>query len=187
MRAILPLSIGVLLTACSAGASLPTFGLIDSAQNTDHQKSKVTDAAPTGSWESAPKGSFSDRDFSETGLDPQEALRLINGYRGEKGLRPLSLNSKLTAAAKAHSRDLAKWDRISHHGSDGSNPWKRIKSAGYSPSLSADLPESAAQLTDPQSFALTVTVSCRHWAMASKSIRRRKIYQRTLASHVFAR
>ncbi len=41
-------------------------------------------------------------------------------------------------AAKAHSRDLAKWDRISHFGSDGSNPWDRVKRAGYKARLAAE-------------------------------------------------
>ena len=44
----------------------------------------------------------------------------------------------LTEAAKAHSRDLAKWDRISHYGSDGSNPWDRVKRAGYNAKVAAE-------------------------------------------------
>ncbi|MGE0765790.1 MAG: CAP domain-containing protein, partial [Hyphomicrobiaceae bacterium] len=62
----------------------------------------------------------------------------INAYRKQKGLRPLQLNAALTAAAKAHSRDLAKWDRISHFGSDGSNPWDRVKRTGYNAKLAAE-------------------------------------------------
>ena len=46
--------------------------------------------------------------------------------------------TELTEAAKAHSRDLAKWDRISHYGSDGSNPWDRVKRAGYNAKLAAE-------------------------------------------------
>ena len=37
-----------------------------------------------------------------------------------------------------HSRDLAKWDRISHYGSDGSNPWDRVKRAGYPAKVAAE-------------------------------------------------
>ena len=44
----------------------------------------------------------------------------------------------LVEAAKNHSRDLAKWDRISHYGSDGSNPWDRVKRAGYNAKLAAE-------------------------------------------------
>ena len=79
-----------------------------------------------------------DRDYSATRLDPDKARELINAYRKEKGLKPLKLNAALTEAAKAHSRDLAKWDRISHYGSDGSNPWDRVKRAGYNAKVAAE-------------------------------------------------
>ncbi|MFL6931233.1 MAG: CAP domain-containing protein, partial [Xanthobacteraceae bacterium] len=36
------------------------------------------------------------------------------------------------------ARDLAKWDRISHYGSDGSNPWDRVKRAGYNAKVAAE-------------------------------------------------
>jgi len=96
------------------------------------------DKAPKGSFEKAPQGSLSDRNYSGTALNPELARDLINQYRAEKGLKPLRLNAALTDAAKEHSRDLAKWDRISHYGSDGSNPWDRVKRTGYKPRLAAE-------------------------------------------------
>ncbi len=96
------------------------------------------DQAPSGSFEKAPRGALADRDYSATALNPERARDLINQYRAEKGLKPLKLNASLTEAAKAHSRDLAKWDRISHYGSDGSNPWDRVKRTGYKPKLAAE-------------------------------------------------
>jgi uncharacterized protein YkwD len=96
------------------------------------------DKAPQGSFEKAPHGALSDRDYSGTALNPEMARDLINQYRHEKGLKPLKLNAELTDAAKEHSRDLAKWDRISHYGSDGSNPWDRVKRTGYKPRLAAE-------------------------------------------------
>ncbi|AHB47230.1 serine protease [Hyphomicrobium nitrativorans NL23] len=96
------------------------------------------DMAPTGSYEKAPRGALADRNYSATALNPERARDLVNQYRAEKGLKPLRLNAALTEAAKAHSRDLAKWDRISHYGSDGSNPWDRVKRTGYKPKLAAE-------------------------------------------------
>lgn len=96
------------------------------------------DKAPKGSYEKAPAGALSDRDYSATALDPDKARDLINQYRKDNGLKPLQLNASLTDAAKEHSRDLAKWDRISHYGSDGSNPWDRVKRTGYKPRLAAE-------------------------------------------------
>lgn len=89
------------------------------------------DKAPIGSWETARKGALADRDYTDTALKAQRARKLINDYRKSKGLNPLTLDAQLTAAAKAHSRDLARWDRISHYGSDGSNPWDRVKRVNY--------------------------------------------------------
>lgn len=63
---------------------------------------------------------------------------MINGYRRARGLPPLALEKHLTRAAKRHSRDLAKEDRISHTGSDGSDPWARVKVTGYKPNLAAE-------------------------------------------------
>src|SRR5215831_7336975 len=91
-----------------------------------------------GTFEKAPSGALANRDYSSTQLDPNKARDLINAYRKEKGLKPLKLNAALTEAAKAHSRDLAKWDRISHYGSDGSNPWDRVKRAGYNAKVAAE-------------------------------------------------
>jgi uncharacterized protein YkwD len=96
------------------------------------------DNAPAGSYEKAPAGALSDRDYSGTKLDADRARDLINAYRKEKGLKPLKLNTELTNAAKSHSTDLSKWDRISHFGSDGSNPWDRVKRSGYNARLAAE-------------------------------------------------
>ena len=102
------------------------------------QTASLTDKAPRGSFENASKGALADRDYAATSLDNERARDLINQYRSEKGLKPLRFNVKLTEAAKEHCRDLAKWDRISHYGSDGSNPWDRVKRTGYKARLAAE-------------------------------------------------
>lgn len=102
------------------------------------QLAKLDDKAPAGSFERPQPGILADRDYSRTQLNAEMARDLINSYRKEKGLKPLKLNPELTEAAKNHSRDLAKWDRISHYGSDGSNPWDRVKRSGYKARLAAE-------------------------------------------------
>ncbi|MBC8050259.1 MAG: CAP domain-containing protein, partial [Chitinophagales bacterium] len=64
-------------------------------------------------------------------FNPAEAQNAINVYRAKKGLGPLKLNAKLTQAAKMHAQDLAKNDRISHFGSDGSDIEERTRRTGY--------------------------------------------------------
>ena len=96
------------------------------------------DAAPSGSYKTLRRGSLDKRNYRGVHLDIEKARKLINAYRQKKGLRALSVDVKLTKAAKGHSRDLARWDRISHYGSDGSNPWDRVKRSGYNARLAAE-------------------------------------------------
>ena len=98
----------------------------------------TADRAPKGSYDTAPSGALADRDYGQTNLQADAARDLINAYRKQHGLKPVALNAELTTAAKAHARDLAKWDRISHYGSDGSNPWDRVKRAGYNARVAAE-------------------------------------------------
>lgn len=150
---------GLMAAACSTGPTTVSTGFADSgsspsithlnptsslgyssksSSSSGTRVAALSDKIPRGTYETAPKGALADRDYSSTHLDTERALAVINAYRKQNGLRPLKLNAKLTAAAKSHSRDLAKWDRISHYGSDGSNPWDRVKRTGYSPRLAAE-------------------------------------------------
>jgi uncharacterized protein YkwD len=158
-RVIVCLACALLLAACSAASTPISAGFADQDQATgsllsgrgqsDNRHSSEEPAAaprvasaedkiPRGTFEKAPQGALADRDYSATRLNPEKARDLINAYRRLKGLKPLKLNPLLTEAAKAHSSDLAKWDRISHFGSDGSNPWDRVKRAGYKAKLAAE-------------------------------------------------
>lgn len=111
---------------------------VASEKQRGQQLASLDDRAPRGSFDKAPKGSLADRDYNSTQLNPESARDLINAYRKQNGLRPLKINAALTDAAKNHSRDLSKWDRISHFGSDGSSPWDRVKRTGYGAKLAAE-------------------------------------------------
>lgn len=93
---------------------------------------------PEGTYDKAPVGAFQHRNYSKVKLNPNDAVKLINQYRKSKGLGSVTIDPKLTATAKQHSSDLAKHDRISHYGSDGSNPWDRVERSGYNPQLAAE-------------------------------------------------
>jgi uncharacterized protein YkwD len=66
-----------------------------------------------------------------TGLDPDEALRLVNEYRSSKGLPALSLERRATVAAETLAKDMAAHDRMSHAGPNGADLQKRLTMAGY--------------------------------------------------------
>ncbi len=167
-RVLLPAAFAVVIAGCSSGIgqTTPTASLNDSdagkaakirsAKQGDLGGDPATrtttgitapatgtkvasaDKAPQGTFDKAPKGALADRDYSATKLDPEAVREIVNQYRKQNGLKPLTLNTSLSEAAKNHSRDLAKWDRISHFGSDGSNPWDRVKRSGYNARLAAE-------------------------------------------------
>jgi uncharacterized protein YkwD len=150
LLAVLALSLsGCGMMSYSLTANLPSSG----QPSEKHPRFKTADAsggsarvaaatpadkAPKGSYERATAGALALRDYSTTRLDAERARDLVNAYRRQKGLKPLKLQPALTEAAREHAHDLAKWDRISHFGSDGSNPWDRVKRAGYSARLAAE-------------------------------------------------
>lgn len=158
VRVLVPGLVALTLSGCGLGSSSITAGFADSGQpttslppsrsrsggdlvalnDTPAPPRKADDRAPRGTFERAPAGALADRNYSATTLDAEKARDLINAYRKQNGLKPLRLNAALTEAAKSHSRDLAKWDRISHFGSDGSNPWDRVKRSGFNAKVAAE-------------------------------------------------
>ena len=58
------------------------------------RNAKADDRIPKGTFEKAPVGALSDRDYSHTQLDADKARELINAYRKQKGLKPLRLNRR---------------------------------------------------------------------------------------------
>ena len=149
-RVLLPTVLCLALTACSGSQKTAVLGMsgsdpgpapakVGSDRATGNVRTaSLGDRAPTGTFDKAPKGALADRNYADTKLDAAQARLLINAYRKQNGLRPLELNPQLTTAAKDHATDLAKWDRISHYGSDGSNPWDRVKRSGYNPKVAAE-------------------------------------------------
>lgn len=64
-------------------------------------------------------------------LNKISARNSINAYRQKHGLKPLWSDKKLDTVARSHAKDMALQDKISHMGSDGSDPWDRIEKSGY--------------------------------------------------------
>jgi uncharacterized protein YkwD len=62
-------------------------------------------------------------------LSPLESgvLAQINQVRAQHGLGPLRLSVKLSAAARAHSQQMAADGYFAHESADGSAFWKRVK------------------------------------------------------------
>ena len=80
-------------------------------------------------------------DLADSRTAGLEILRLTNEARAQprscgddsfKRAPPLDWNVQLAAAAQAHSRDMARGNRFSHGGSDGSRVSDRVNRTGYS-------------------------------------------------------
>jgi uncharacterized protein YkwD len=156
------LIVGLLVVTLPACAISPPSSMFSSLNNQDNdapprvagyassapapreQKSSVGSAI-SGWWDSVKSGMGGDEGSGksiapQTGqaFDPAAAQKLVNAYRAQKGLKPLKLNVKLSEAARRHSEDLAKSDRISHYGSDGSDAWERVRKVGYGAKMTAE-------------------------------------------------
>jgi uncharacterized protein YkwD len=153
------LSLGLVVTAlcgCAVNPSTSVFSSLNSHDNSaapasaaqlQHPPSQqqASLGSTIGGWWDSVASSFGGSDdeqpspsVAQHSLDPVAAQKLVNAYRAEKGLRPLKLNPKLSDAARRHSEDLAKSDRISHFGSDGSDAWERVRKSGYGARMTAE-------------------------------------------------
>lgn len=65
----------------------------------------------------------------------ERMLMRLNAVRATAGSPPLRLCPALGRSAEAYARELARDDRISHTGTDGSSALQRITVAGYRPAL----------------------------------------------------
>jgi uncharacterized protein YkwD len=63
----------------------------------------------------------------------------VNALRQARGLRAVTLNAQLNAAAATHARDMSVQNRPWHFGSDGSSPLMRVQRVGYTGKLLGEL------------------------------------------------
>jgi uncharacterized protein YkwD len=65
------------------------------------------------------------------GTAEAQVLQLTNNERAKAGCGPLRMNSALTRAAEAHAADMVDHHYFSHDSLDGTNPFDRMRAAGY--------------------------------------------------------
>ena len=65
------------------------------------------------------------------GVIVEATLCLLNGERADRGLGPVTSNTKLAQAALAHSRDMVEKSYFAHDAPDGSDVADRVRSTGY--------------------------------------------------------
>jgi uncharacterized protein YkwD len=87
-------------------------------------------------WNGESQAQTKSKSKAESAEAKQERIiaQLVEGHnkeRAKEGLGPLKLESHLVEAAKAHAKDMAEHENMSHDGSDGSSPAERATRAGY--------------------------------------------------------
>ena len=68
----------------------------------------------------------------------EQVITLTNQQRIGNGCQPFNVSPQLSAAAQAHSQDMALNDFVSHTGSDGLSMGQRLTRAGYDWRLAAE-------------------------------------------------
>jgi uncharacterized protein YkwD len=70
--------------------------------------------------------------YAATSADETDTVvALVNQERKEAGCDPVTVDDRITDAAKDHSQDQADMGKMTHTGSDGSAVGKRVTRAGY--------------------------------------------------------
>jgi uncharacterized protein YkwD len=71
--------------------------------------------------------------FAQGSADAEEwaFVELLNAYRGELGLAPVTMNAELSAAAEYHSVDMATNNYFGHYALDGTDAGTNIQNFGY--------------------------------------------------------
>ena len=71
-------------------------------------------------------------------LDPRHIIVLTNEARRQAGLRPVAVDERLMAAARAKLFDMLKQDYFGHRTPDGRQPWAFMQAAGYRFQMAAE-------------------------------------------------
>lgn len=77
--------------------------------------------------------------FTTSQANADAVVAAINALRAQNGLPALTVSPELTAAAQAHSNDMACNNLFVHNGSNGSTPQSRAAAAGYSGSVTENV------------------------------------------------
>ncbi|WP_354644269.1 CAP domain-containing protein [Kitasatospora camelliae] len=117
--------------AGTAAAAVPTKAPSPTASQTPASRSATRTATPTPAAPTTAAPTTAAPAGSGLSAAASRVLALVNTERQKAGCGPVTANAKLTAAAQAHSQDMAAHATMTHTGSDGSTAGDRITRAGY--------------------------------------------------------
>ena len=111
--------------APAEAAKIASFTLEDPAPATKPVTKKQARSADGCENATARAGEVSEEALASS------AVCLLNDERTDRGLRPLHVNGRLSAAAGQHTRDMVRRRYFSHTSRSGSDMGDRIRSQGY--------------------------------------------------------
>ena len=82
------------------------------------------------------------------------ALDRLNQYRRQNGARVVDASPTLIKTARRHAHDMATHNFMLHTGSDGSDPTKRAKDAGYPLGVSENILRGTPRAVEAMAGAL---------------------------------
>ncbi len=104
----------------------------DAAPDSSRPPARQPATPPTGSRARLPAGLPAGPSAPPaTAAYDRQILALVNSARSGNGCGALALDSRLQAAAREHTRDMAGSGRFSHTGTDGSTPFQRAAAHGF--------------------------------------------------------
>lgn len=103
------------------------------APATDAGKSKSKSAGGSGKGDDTTRKAPAAGDSTgrTAGGPAQQVVEMVNAERAKNGCSPVTVNSKLQAAAQGHSDDMAARDYYAHSTPEGKGPGDRMTAAGY--------------------------------------------------------
>ncbi|MFJ1538714.1 CAP domain-containing protein [Micromonospora chalcea] len=101
------------------------------SRSTAPSRQQERSSTPSGGGTGATKATAT----TQLSAELQKVVTLVNEERAKAGCKALTVNAKLNLAAQRHSQDQADHKKMDHTGSNGSQPWDRVKAAGYSYSM----------------------------------------------------
>jgi uncharacterized protein YkwD len=116
-------------TASTSAAPSTSDGGVARQAQADAPSSSSVAPSPTG--KPAPASSATRPASAANASYENQVVTLTNQERAKAGCPALTVDSRLTAAARGHSQDMATRNYFDHNTPEGVTPWTRITNAGY--------------------------------------------------------
>ena len=126
-------------TSAPATSAVPSTSDSGAAQQTQQAQVAPSPSSPAGP-SPKPTTAAATTKPAPAGNSSYEAqvVTLTNQERAKAGCPALTVDSRLTSAARGHSQDMANRNYFDHNTPEGVTPWTRITNAGYHFSSAAE-------------------------------------------------